>query len=125
MEKPNYELQFACLLEEHGIFSTLEVVLPHRGPKRWKPRFDVAIGETPEQVGEFKMAAEIHGGIFIMGRHNRPFGIKKDCRKMTLAALEGWSLFACVPQDMEIVATLMASTFIERHGLPERIWGKR
>jgi very-short-patch-repair endonuclease len=49
--------------------------------RKW--RFDFAYPEKG-------IAIEIHGGIFISGRHNRPIGFAKDCEKYSHAALAGF-----------------------------------
>jgi very-short-patch-repair endonuclease len=36
------------------------------------------------------LAAEVDGGVWVMGRHNRPSGFEKDAEKMSLAAIAGW-----------------------------------
>ena len=52
--------------------------------RKW--RFDFA---WPEQ----KVAAEVEGGVWVNGRHNRGAGFIKDCEKYNAAAEEGWRVF--------------------------------
>lgn len=55
-----------------------------------KFRFDLA---WPEHG----IAVEVHGGIWIYGRHQRPYGFVKDLEKMNLAVLHDWKVLAVVP----------------------------
>ena len=36
------------------------------------------------------VAAEIEGGTWVKGRHNRPKGFADDCEKYNVALLRGW-----------------------------------
>lgn len=49
--------------------------------RRW--RFDLA-------WPEYKVAAEVEGGTFVAGRHNRGRGFEADCEKYSEAAIAGW-----------------------------------
>lgn len=51
--------------------------------RRW--RFDFA-------WPALRVAAEIEGGTWINGRHNRGTGFEKDCEKYNAAALAGWTV---------------------------------
>ncbi len=53
-------------------------------------RFDFAIPSL-------RIGIEVEGGIFIRGRHNRPKGYENDCRKYSLAAIEGWTVLRFTP----------------------------
>lgn len=44
-----------------------------------------------------KVAVELEGGIWVMGRHTRGAGFEKDCEKMNWAALHGWRVFRFTP----------------------------
>ena len=48
--------------------------------RRW--RFDFA-------WPVYRLAAEVEGGTWVNGRHNRPEGFEKDCEKYNTAALAG------------------------------------
>lgn len=41
---------------------------------------------------ELRVAVEIDGGVWSGGRHTRGAGFIKDCEKMNIAVLEGWSV---------------------------------
>lgn len=56
--------------------------------RRW--RFDFA---WPDCL----IAAEIEGGQWIQGRHNRGAGFEADCEKYSEAALLGWRIFRFTP----------------------------
>ena len=49
---------------------------------------------------EFWVAVEIHGGLWIRGRHQRPGGYQTDCRKWNRAARLGWRVFHYTTADM-------------------------
>ena len=57
---------------------------PFHPERKW--RMDYA---WPDQ----KVGAEIEGGIWVEGRHNRGIGFMKDCEKYNAAALLGWWVF--------------------------------
>ncbi|MCK9209235.1 MAG: hypothetical protein M0P61_00225 [Ignavibacteriaceae bacterium] len=48
-------------------------------------RFDMALPAH-------KIAFEFEGGVYSQGRHVRGKGYTNDCKKYTLAAMEGWTL---------------------------------
>ncbi len=50
-------------------------------PRRW--RFDLA---WPRHG----VAAEVEGGMWLMGRHQRPKGFELDCFKYNASCLGGW-----------------------------------
>jgi hypothetical protein len=60
--------------------------------RRW--RFDLA-------WPEYKVALEIDGGVYTLGRHTRGAGYEADCRKMNAAAASGWTVFHATPQMLE------------------------
>jgi hypothetical protein len=59
-------------------------------PKR-KWRFDLAFLKN-------KLAVEIEGGIWIMGRHNRGVGMIKDMEKYNEASYYGWYMARFTPK---------------------------
>jgi hypothetical protein len=59
--------------------------------RKWK--FDFA---WVEQL----VALEVEGGIWIVGRHNRPVGMLKDMEKYNAAAVLGWRVLRCQPKDL-------------------------
>ena len=65
--------------------------------RRWK--FDYA---WPDR----KLALEVEGGLWIMGRHNRPSGMLKDFEKYNRAAVLGWRILKCTPRTLCTSATL-------------------
>jgi very-short-patch-repair endonuclease len=74
--------------------------------RRW--RFDYA---WPNK----KIALEIEGGVWIMGRHNRGTGFIKDLEKYNTATMEGWSVLRIQPQDLPIKsADMIARTLLNR-----------
>jgi len=40
-----------------------------------------------------KVAVEIQGGVFIHGGHSTGLGITRDCEKLALANIDGWTVF--------------------------------
>jgi hypothetical protein len=59
--------------------------------RKW--RFDFA---WPREL----VALEVEGGIWIRGRHNRGSGMLEDIQKYNEAAIRGWRLLRCTPDDM-------------------------
>jgi very-short-patch-repair endonuclease len=60
--------------------------------RRW--RFDLA-------VPKIKLAIEIEGGLWVMGRHTRAPGFLKDMEKYNQAAVLGWRLLRYSPQQIK------------------------
>lgn len=50
---------------------------------------------------EYKVACEIHGGIFINGGHNRPTVFQSDMEKRNLANQALWSLYEFGPKQIK------------------------
>jgi hypothetical protein len=71
-------------------------------PRRW--RFDYA---WPAQ----KLALEQEGGVWTRGRHTRGAGYVKDMEKYSEAAIRGWRVLRCTPQQ---VADGTALSLVER-----------
>jgi len=61
-------------------------------PRRW--RFDFA---WPEK----RVAVEIEGGIFSMGRHTRGQGFLADAEKYNRAAMLGWCVLRYCAPDLD------------------------
>lgn len=59
--------------------------------RRW--RFDYAWTEQ-------KVAVEVQGGIWTRGRHTRGAALLKEWEKLNTAALLGWRILYCQPQDL-------------------------
>lgn len=79
----------------HGI----EPVAEHRFDPSRKWRFDFC---WPEH----RIALECEGGVWNNGRHVRPSGYLKDVEKYNAAALKGWRVLRCVPDDLCTLDTL-------------------
>jgi len=59
--------------------------------RRW--RFDFA---WPDQ----KIALEVEGGIFVMGRHSRGAGMEADMEKYAAALVSGWKVLRISPKHL-------------------------
>ena len=79
-----------CWLWVHVIKGPTDVSLEHRFCPSRKWRFDFAHVPT-------RTAIEIEGGVYRMGRHQRPEGFKKDAEKYLEAGLMGWRVFRLTP----------------------------
>ena len=47
-----------------------------------------------------RLAVEKQGGIWIQGRHARGSGLVKEYEKMNAAAVLGWRILYCTPQEI-------------------------
>jgi very-short-patch-repair endonuclease len=56
---------------------------------------------------EYKVALEVNGGSWIAGRHNTGSGSAKDREKFTNAAMLGWRIAYCTPQELNTSALLL------------------
>ena len=97
------ENRFATLWHLLGgpILEREYVALP---PRKW--RFDFA--HVPS-----KLLIEIHGGIWVQGRHTRGSGFVGDRRKMNAATLAGWKVIELTPDD---ITAVMVDRLIDRTG---------
>jgi very-short-patch-repair endonuclease len=77
----------------------VEVIKEHKFYEGRKWRFDYAIPE-------FKIAIEIEGGVWTMGRHTRPQGFLKDMEKYNTATCMGWKLLRFTPDELLNTKTL-------------------
>jgi very-short-patch-repair endonuclease len=79
--------------------------------RRW--RFDYAWIKQ-------RIALEVEGGAFAMGRHTRGVGYVKDMEKYSEAALQGWLVLRVTPQQFDCghAAALVARALLaKRKGL--------
>ncbi len=75
--------------------------------RRW--RFDFAWGifaigfvcGMPLMLRTVNVAIEIDGGVWIQGRHSRGKGQIEDMAKLNRAAVLGWRVLRCTPQQLE------------------------
>lgn len=83
LKRSDPEIELQAAIAASSIPQTF--VLEHRfhGERKW--RFDFA---WPLH----KIAAEVEGGVFQRGRHNRPGGFIGDCEKYNEAQLLGWTV---------------------------------
>lgn len=65
--------------------------------RKW--RFDFAIPDK-------KIAIEIEGGIWLIGRHNRPISMIKDFEKYNEAAKLGWRILKYTPEQVRNVVKI-------------------
>ena len=45
-----------------------------------------------------RIAVEVQGGLWIIGRHNRPSAMDSEYEKLNLATLYGWRMFLFTPR---------------------------
>lgn len=84
---------FLLLLKAHGLPPPAQ---EYRfcSARRW--RFDYAWPDLDPPV-----ALEVEGGIWTRGRHVRPGGMLSDMTKYNRAALMGWVVLRCTPDDIK------------------------
>lgn len=87
---------FCLLLRQH---LGAEVVAEHRFHPTRMWRFDYAIPEH-------RIAIEIDGGVWQIGRHNRPKGYIADLDKFNNAAALGWRVLKFTPQQKHTMKAL-------------------
>lgn len=73
-----------------------EVEYRFASPRRW--RFDYCWPDC-------KVALEVEGGIWIQGRHSRGKGMLGDMQKYNAAALAGYAVFRCTPDQLVTAET--------------------
>jgi very-short-patch-repair endonuclease len=76
--------------------------------RRW--RFDLA-------WPEYKLALEVDGGIWIKGRHTRGKGWLADTEKLNAAAVQGWRMLRCTPQQLatpDMIQTIREAIRVSR-----------
>lgn len=90
MSDPLQFAAFLALLKEARVPAP---VVEHKfcADRRW--RFDFA---WPERM----VAVECEGGVWTMGRHNRPSGFIRDCEKYNNAAELGWRVLRYPRQQL-------------------------
>lgn len=71
----------------------IEVVPEYRFDPDRKWRFDFALPCK-------RIALEVEGAIWTNGRHTRGSGFVKDMEKYNRAAVLGWRVLRCVPDDL-------------------------
>ncbi len=74
-------------------------VREHRFLEARKFRFDYA------WLSE-RIALEVEGGVWGGGRHNSPVGFLNDITKYNLAAVHGWIVLRCTPQQLRTPETV-------------------
>lgn len=74
------ELAFAQQLRAHRI--PFETQAQLAAPREFRWDF-VVLGP--------RVAIEIHGGQWTNGAHNRGAGLERDCEKLALASINGWT----------------------------------
>ena len=100
--EPSRVAQFLKLLASEGL---PQPAREYRfdSTRRW--RFDLA-------WPAWNLACEIDGGIWTRGRHTRGAGWLKDTEKLNAAAVAGWRMLRCAPNQLctdDFLATLRAA----------------
>ena len=79
----------------------------------------VDIPECRKDALEQKVAVEIEGGLWQMGRHNRPRGYQNDLCKYNAAEVMGWHVLRYSPQQVktwtaaaEIATVVLGKTIV-------------
>ena len=96
-----------------------ECVKEYRFHETRKWRFDYALPS-------YKIAIEIDGGVWTLGRHNRPKGYINDLEKFNEAAALGWLILKFTPQQQYTAKTfrLLKRTIRQRAEETARISGE-
>ena len=86
---------FASYLRQHTGEKVVKEYKFHE-VRRW--RFDYAFPEC-------KVAIEVDGAVWTLGRHNRPAGYINDMEKLNTAASMGWLVLRITPDDRFLLTT--------------------
>lgn len=97
--------KFMLILEAEGLPKPVQELMFHP-TRKWK--FDFA---WPDH----KIALEVEGGIWIQGGHSRGKGYKKDMSKYNQAAVLGWTVLRCVPDELINQTTLLKTILINKN----------
>ena len=89
-ENKDNQMLFMKQIEQH---LGLEIVDQHRFHHKRLWRFDMAIPSR-------KIAIEVEGGIWVNGGHNRGSGFMLNMEKYNEAAVLGWRLLRCPPDQL-------------------------
>lgn len=73
-------------------------------PRRW--RIDWAWPDA-------RLGLEVDGGVWTRGRHTRGSGWVKDSEKLNTAAIMGWRMLRCTPQQLPGMVTTVAEALAE------------
>jgi very-short-patch-repair endonuclease len=87
----NHDRILMCLLEQNGCGNFVRE-LAFAMPRRWRFDFSWPIA---------RVALELDGGVWSLGRHTRGQGFINDCEKMSEAAARGWRVLRLTTQDVE------------------------
>jgi hypothetical protein len=88
-QKTHTDLMNDAWFSSHGLPAPVPEFIFAR-PRKW--RFDFA---WPDKM----VALEIEGGVWSGGRHTRGAGFLGDMEKYNQAAVMGWRVVRCVPDD--------------------------
>lgn len=84
-------------LEDELAFQLKAAKIPYEREIRFHPkrrwRWDFVVQDT-------KIAIEVEGGIWGMGRHTRGAGFQKDAEKGNEAVILGWKVLRVTPQHI-------------------------
>jgi very-short-patch-repair endonuclease len=71
---------------------------------------------------EHRLAVEIEGGVYVLGRHVRPKGYRNDCEKYSEAAVLGWRIIRVTPDMVEsgLAVDLIRRALAAAKGGPDR-----
>ena len=114
-ETPEQAAQRALREERHrlreqtffALLGAADLPVPEPEFRFWperKFRFDYA---WPEK----RLALEVEGGVFTMGRHTRGAGYAKDLLKYSEAAARGWRILRVMPSQLTKAETI---TLVQR-----------
>ncbi len=99
-----------------GFFNSYGIPTPEyewrfHDERKW--RFDIAWRDSEyrhtthfeKPYVERPLALEVQGGIWIAGRHSRGASLLKEWEKLNEAAILGWRILYCQPDDLLTKAT--------------------
>lgn len=88
----NYNTKIVLAFWRDCVLPAAQTEFQFHPSRKW--RFDFAFAVP-------RLAIEVQGGIWTRGRHSRGSGLVKEYEKLNAAAVLGWRILYCTPQQVQ------------------------